>query len=663
MVLYMKLLHVTFHQGTSLEIEYMCNQLGHDVTTMKFDDGETTDDQIYYIHYYRAQHFWNKYKDFIDTFDGVITSDTCPISRAFLQHDYSKLLIIWVCNRFDYYMPPEDIDPHYYNLLRSIRDRKNVFIVGNALLEIYHMNAKNIDINNHIIRPIGKNYIPYDLKKKMDDTTLLSDTFFVPGYYNETVYMNLSDKLNELGIKNEQRRFKDHKELSEFKAIITMPYAWSTIAFFERIQLGMVQFIPSLKFLRELMISGSYLFQPPFDKDNFDLLEISEWYCDENKDLVVFFDSWEDLLEKTKTTDYVEKSKVILKKAEYIKKQSLQSWKDIFLLYKHYFIDRFPKLTIVNDINVDKEDNDVLNKSLLRVYNYENKIRLGNLNDGGYVIADIDVTYDGYISCGIADDETFTKDFLQNKSYLTKKDCYAYDGSIDDYPWEFTTEIQFFKKYIGNINNNEYTDIHSVIQKYKNIFLAIDIEGGEYPWIMSLSTDQLNNFAQIAIELHGLCYDDDYGSSFSVKNKCIQKLCDTHYIIHAHGNNCNKVTDIPNVLELTLLNKRFFNKEPTQISYFLPIEGLDFPNDAHSDDLILGPPFTKRYNKITIGQSTTNTKIIPFKSGNIKTKLNFCNRYSDTFTYRFSNDYLFVTRTDNPGGWAQYLDAYYINDE
>lgn len=348
----MKLLHVTFHPGTTLEVEYAFKKLGHDVTRITFDDGETKDDQIYYIHYYRAENFWHKHKEYIDQFDGVITSDTCPISRAFLQNEYKKLLIIWICNRFDYYMPPEDLDGHYYHLLRLSRDKKNVFIVGNALLEIYHIASKNIHINHHIIRPIGKNFTPTDLKKDYNEVTPLSDKFFVPGYYNETVFMKLSDTLSTIGIPHENRRFEDHRELSQFKAVITLPYAWSTIAFFERIQLGMVQFIPSLSFLKALRRSGNYLFQPPFDENNFELLELSEWYCEENKNLMVFFDSWKDLYDKTLSTDYVAMSKEILEYADRIEKQSMQSWKNLFLMYKHLNPELQPKKSECKTITI-----------------------------------------------------------------------------------------------------------------------------------------------------------------------------------------------------------------------------------------------------------------------------------------------------------------------
>ena len=35
-------------------------------------------------------------------FDVIVTSDTAPLSRIFLQNNWKKPLIIWICNRFDY---------------------------------------------------------------------------------------------------------------------------------------------------------------------------------------------------------------------------------------------------------------------------------------------------------------------------------------------------------------------------------------------------------------------------------------------------------------------------------------------------------------------------------------------------------------------------------
>ncbi len=99
------------------------------------------------------------------------------------------------------------------------------------------------------------------------------------------------------------------------------------------------------------------------------------------------------------------------------------------------------------------------NLELLKVYNYDNKIRLGEKSDGGYVIAELDEPlYDCYISAGISNEESFTRDFLQ-KYCLDKNDCYGFDGTISDYPYNYTNNITFIKKNINYYNDDENTNL------------------------------------------------------------------------------------------------------------------------------------------------------------------------------------------------------------
>jgi len=331
----MRFLHVTFHKGCELDVSYVLDKLGHTFEVWRFDDGETTDSSIYKINKERAQKCWNKYKDYFNTFDGIITSDTCPTSRPFLQNNWDKLLIIWVCNRFDYNV---EGDQGFYNLLRSIPSRKNTYIAGNTMIEnIYSKQLRNVDITDTIIRPLGKNIISQGLYKKhnIDDEM----KFFIPVYENETKFMNLSQKANELGIKNNNgERFKNHiSDLLEYKGIICLPYAWSTITFFEIMQLGIIYFVPTPRFLMEMAKSSTFLkqvywFQPPYN-DNILLLLKAEWYCQEHKDLLVYFDSWEDLREKVNTTDYENKTKKILEYAEKHSSDTLSKWNHIISEY------------------------------------------------------------------------------------------------------------------------------------------------------------------------------------------------------------------------------------------------------------------------------------------------------------------------------------------
>ena len=65
-------------------------------------------------------------------------------------------------------------------------------------------------------------------------------------------------------------------------------------------QLGIVYFIPSLSFLKELM-NRNFFWSPPLVVDK---LDISEWYDPEHKDVLIYFNSWDDLKEKIHGLDF-----------------------------------------------------------------------------------------------------------------------------------------------------------------------------------------------------------------------------------------------------------------------------------------------------------------------------------------------------------------------
>lgn len=325
----MRILHISFHKGCQNDIEYICNYLGYTLEFMIFDDGVTKGNALYNIGQKRAQDCWEKYKDYFNSFNIIITSDTTPISRVFLQNNYKNKLIIWISNRFDYSdgasLDCNFPDKDYYELIKSIPFRPNVIFISNCAFENLYLNLKQINISNLIVKPIGciSNIYTNTIYTKLENK---NNYFWIPQYHNETILLNLSNKLNSLNILNYNGRHGGLNDLGEFKGIIHIPYAWSTISFFEAIQLGMIYFIPSLDFLIELSKIGNFWFQPPFKKE---LLYLSEWYNEENNSLFVYFNSWADLKKKTETINFIEMKKNILIFAENHKTKYLYIWKKL----------------------------------------------------------------------------------------------------------------------------------------------------------------------------------------------------------------------------------------------------------------------------------------------------------------------------------------------
>jgi len=214
------------------------------------------------------------------------------------------------------------------------------------------------------------------------------------------------------------------------------------------------------------------------------------------------------------------------------------------------------------------------------------KWRLGSAGDGGYVITQTVGEYDCYISAGIGDEESFSRDFL--KAFrINPFDCYAFDGTVDKYPFEYTTNIMFIKKNIGGTNSDHTTNLSYLLGSYEDIFLKMDIEGGEYLWLAAAEESELNNIVQMVIEFHGI-NDDSWGTPYAEKIACLMKLLRNHVIVHAHGNNEGGTEDgFPNVLELTLINKRAYNAGGRKSTVPLPISGLDFRNNPYKPEIDL----------------------------------------------------------------------------
>ena len=228
----------------------------------------------------------------------------------------------------------------------------------------------------------------------------------------------------------------------------------------------------------------------------------------------------------------------------------------------------------------------------MTVYRWDNKVRLGINSDGGYVIADGLEPYDLYISAGVSCEESFTRDFI-NKYTMNETSSFAFDGTIDKYPHDYTSNISFIRKNISTVNDTHNTNLDNLLSRHKDAFLKMDIEAHEWKWLMH--TPYLKNIKQMVIEFHGVWDANWFGNTNSLPpgftHKCFEKLSETHAIVHVHGNTGGgSVNGLPNVIELTYIRRDEHVLEHNTQNF--PVEGLDFPNGPGTSDFSLKPqPF------------------------------------------------------------------------
>jgi hypothetical protein len=235
------------------------------------------------------------------------------------------------------------------------------------------------------------------------------------------------------------------------------------------------------------------------------------------------------------------------------------------------------------------------NPDLFKVYEFNSKIRLGKTIDSSYVIGNLDIEYDCYINACIGENTEFSLEFI-NKYNTTKKNIYIFYKNIEKEPFNLIDKITFVKKNIGSINNEIMSNLSYLCDTHNNIFLKMNNEGGEWDWLSFIDEEKLNKFSQIVIEFHGLTNVSYHGMTMHSFNcdcvqklECLEKLSKTHYLVHAHGNNCDKVAHngLPNIMELVYINKNNFESTPELNTQPLPVKDLDFPNDRLYPDIDL----------------------------------------------------------------------------
>ena len=238
------------------------------------------------------------------------------------------------------------------------------------------------------------------------------------------------------------------------------------------------------------------------------------------------------------------------------------------LFNKGYILE---KITDINKLNN-------LLKKLSPVATDKNLIRIGSINDGGYIVPNVleDIKY--CYSAGIG----FNHDF---EFELAKKGikCFMADFSINEI--EKNSNLIFDKIFISGNTEDKYLSIEDWIQKKEvdpamGSILKIDVEGDEYKILNSVNKDFFSKFKIIIIEFHNLHYLFNEKFFFSFHD-IIEKIINNFYCVHIHPNNdVDFVKKKENITIPPLMEFTFINKKNLKINN----QKLFFPNKLDSDN-------------------------------------------------------------------------------
>ena len=237
-------------------------------------------------------------------------------------------------------------------------------------------------------------------------------------------------------------------------------------------------------------------------------------------------------------------------------------------------------------------------KNLLKLKHVKNFpfVRVGKANDGGYIMLDAFQKMGGgggiAYSFGISGDVSWDYDMVK-RGY----EIFMYDMTIDALPFQHKN-FHFFKQGIGGTKNKEklldtlenFFEINGHGDK-ENLILKMDVEGAEWDFLNSVSSDLLNRFDQIVFEFHNLISPKNSAQMEKVI-AAFKKLNLTHTPIHVHGNNYGAYINIeglgifPDVPEITYVKTENYTFEEDE-NILLPIS-LDEPNNPFVPDIPLG---------------------------------------------------------------------------
>lgn len=230
----------------------------------------------------------------------------------------------------------------------------------------------------------------------------------------------------------------------------------------------------------------------------------------------------------------------------------------------------------------------------------KNLVRVGRANDGGYIMVD-DFKSNIAYSFGIAGDVSWDLD-------MANRGCevFMYDPTIDGLPQE-NARFHFFKEGIAgfefpdkNLNTLENFIKRNGHDDKDNMILKMDVEGAEWSFLATISSETLSRFDQMVFEFHDLIMPKDY-RTMNATLACINKINLTHSLVHLHANNYDSLLILddkilmPNILEMTYVKTSNYELVDDE-NIFLP-NSLDQPNHPYRKDIPLGF-WNKKFNNV-----------------------------------------------------------------
>jgi len=293
----------------------------------------------YYLDQQMCEAFYERYKDFLEQFDGFIV--TYNATFALLYQRLNKPIIIVNPTRYE---NPFTLYPHKWNwinyyLMEGVSSGKITIVSNNKGDQEYLKYYTNID-STHIPSLCNYTQATYTGKQK--------------GFISRTgCWQKMNNKL-QIGLIQNNALSEPYtwQDLYDFQGIIHVPYQVSTMSIFEQYTANVPLFFPTKRFLKDLFFncpeSGAFaqlsffqhfqvnLPEVPGDFNNLSdpavidrWIELADFYDEENMPYIIYFDSFQELEQLLINTNVQEVSLRMQKHNIQRKKMIYEKWEKV----------------------------------------------------------------------------------------------------------------------------------------------------------------------------------------------------------------------------------------------------------------------------------------------------------------------------------------------
>lgn len=227
-------------------------------------------------------------------------------------------------------------------------------------------------------------------------------------------------------------------------------------------------------------------------------------------------------------------------------------------------------------------------------------VRIGSMHDGSYLLPDLLTSVEACFSPGVGSTHAFEDDLANHY----KIPSYMCDDTVFADDLQLNPDFQFFiQKRLSSCSASNSISLDDWVNNSphcssNNLLLQMDIEGSEYPVLLSTSRSVLSKFSILVFELHYLYLLPFRHFSNRLYCPFMEKILSLFDCVHIHPNNTaptntynlpnsGKTVIIPSTVELTFLRK---DLNPFKIPPLLP-HTLDSDNDPNLPTLKLGYPW------------------------------------------------------------------------